>query len=79
MASHGVSWVSGAHVCFESLDFIVATEGELTRAPIPVQLPRSTDLDATVEAFAELQLRTPEARVPGSDQLLGFDYGRLEH
>ena len=25
-----------------------------------------------------MQLHTSEARAPGSDQLLGFDYGRLE-
>ena len=79
MASHGVSWVPGAHVRFGSLDFIVTTQGELAWAPAPVKLPHSTDLDATVEAFEELQLRTPEVCVPGSDQLLGFDYGRLEH
>ena len=79
MASHSVSWVPGAHVRFESLDFIVATEGELARAPAPVQLLRSTGLDATIEALKKLQLCTLETRVPGSDQLLGFDYGRLEH
>ena len=78
MASHGVSWVPVAHMRFRSLDFIVATEGELAWAPAPVQLPRSTGLDAIVEALKKLQLRAPEAHVPGSDQLLGFDYGRLE-
>ena len=30
------------------------------------------------KVLEELQLRTSEARVPGSDQLFGFDYGRLE-
>ena len=79
MASHGVSWVLGAHVRFGSLDFIVATEGELVRAPAPIQLIRSTGLNATVEALEKLQLRTPEARVLGSNQLNDFDYGRLEH
>ena len=79
MASHSVSWVPGVHVRFGSLDFIVATEGELARAPAPVQLLCSTGLDAIVEALKKLQLRAPEAHVPGSDQLLGFDYGRLEH
>ena len=78
MASHGISWVPGAHVRFGSLDLIVAIEGELARAPAPVQLPRSTGLDATVKAFEELHLCILEARVPRSDQLLGFDYGRLE-
>ena len=31
------------------------------------------------EAIEELQLHAPEAHAPRSDQLLGFDYGRLEH
>ena len=31
-----------------------------------------------VEALEELQLHAPEAHIPGSNQLLGFDYGRLE-
>ena len=54
MASHDVSWVLGAHVCFGSFDFIIAMEGELARAPAPVQLPCSTNLDATGEAFEKL-------------------------
>ena len=78
MASHGVSWVPGVHVRFGSLDFFVTAEGELAWAPAPVQLLCSTGLDATVEALEKLQLHTSEARVPGSDQLLGFDYRRLE-
>ena len=36
MASHDVSWVPGAHVCFGNLDFIVTTEGELAQAPAAV-------------------------------------------
>ena len=63
---------------FRSLDFFITVEGELARAPAPVQLLLSTGLDATVEALEELQLHAPEARAPGSDQLLGFDYGRQE-
>ena len=51
MASHGVSWVPDAHVCFGSLDLFVTTEGELAWAPVLVQLLRSTGLDATVEAL----------------------------
>ena len=78
MAGHGVSWVPDAHVLFRSLDFFVTAEGELARALAPVQLLRSTGLDATVEALEKLQLHTPEACVPESDQLLGFGYGRLE-
>ena len=66
-------------MCFGSLDFFVTTEGELARAPAPVQLLRSTNLDATVVALEDLQLHALEAHAPGSDQLIGFDYGRLEH
>ena len=78
MASHGVSWVPGAHVCFGSLDFFVIVEGEPARAPAPVQLLCSTGLDATVEALEKLRLHALEARAPRSNHLLSFDYGRLE-
>ena len=78
MASHGVSWVLGAHVRFGNLDFIVTTEGELALVPTAVQPLHSVGLDAIVEALEELQLHAPEAHAPGSDQLLGFDYGRLK-
>ena len=63
---------------FESLDFFITTKGELARAPAPVQLLRSTSLDATVEALEELRLHALEAHTLGSDQLLDFDYERLE-
>ena len=79
MASHGVSWLSGAHMRFENLDFIVTMEGDLVQAPVAVQPLHSTGLDTIAEAFEELQLHTPKARTLGSDQLLGFDYRRLEH
>ena len=36
------------------------------------------DLDAIAKALEELQLHAPEAHTPKSDQLLGFNYGRLE-
>ena len=79
MASHGVSWVPGVHVRFGNLDFIVTTERELGRelaqAPTAVQPLHSAGLDVIAEA---LQLHAPEAHAPRSDQLLGFDYGRLE-
>ena len=78
MASHGVSWVQSAHVCFGSLDFIITMEGELAQAPAAVQPLHSAGLDAIVEALEELELHAPGAHTPGSDQLLGFDYGRLE-
>ena len=58
--------------------FIVTMEGELGQAPVAVQPLHFTDLNAIAEALEELQLHAPEARAPGSDQLLSFDYGRLE-
>ena len=79
MASHDISWVPGTHVRFEDLDFIITVEGELARAPVIIQPFHSTSLDAIAEALEELQLHAPEARAPRSDQLLDFDYGRLEH
>ena len=79
MASHNLSWVLSAHVHFRDLDFIVRIEGELAMAPATIRPLHSAGLDAIGEALEELQLHTPEARAPGSDQLLGFDYGRLEH
>jgi hypothetical protein len=78
MASHGASWVSGAHVHFGSLDFFVTTEEELVWAPAPVQPPRFADFDTVIEALEELQLRAPEVLASESDQLLDFDYERLE-
>ena len=54
MASHGVSWVSGAHMRFGSMDFIVTTEGELAQASVDIQPLHSADLDAIVEALEEL-------------------------
>ena len=76
--SHGISWVLDAHVRFGNLDFIVTMEGELAQASATVQPLHSAGLDTIVTALEELQLHAPEARAPGSDQLLGFDYGRLE-
>ena len=46
MASRGISWVLGAHVCFVNLDFIITVEGELVRAPAAVQPLHSAGLDA---------------------------------
>ena len=78
MASHGISWVLGARVHFGSLDFFVTMEGELARAPTPVQPLHSASLDMIIEVLEELRLHALEAHAPRSDQLLGFDYGRLE-
>ena len=79
MASHGVSWVLGAHMCFGNLDFIVTTEEELAQVLTAVQPLHSVGLNAIAEMLEELQLHAPEAHAPRSDQLLGFDYERLEH
>ena len=63
---------------FGNLDFIITIEGELAQVPTTVQPLHSTSLDAIAEALEELQLHPPESHTPGSDLLLGFDYGRLE-
>ena len=54
MASHGISWVLGAHVRFGDLNFIVTMEGELARAPIVIQPFHSTGLDVIADALEEL-------------------------
>ena len=64
---------------FGNLDPFSTMGGELVQAPIAVQPLHSTGLDVITEALKELQLHAPEAHAPGSDQLLGFDYGRPEH
>ena len=53
MANRNISWVLGAHVRFEDLDFIIMVEGELALAPTVVQPLHSTGLDTTVEALEE--------------------------
>ena len=63
---------------FENLYFIVTIEGELARVPAAVQPLHSTGLDAITEALEELQLHASEAHSLRSNQLLGFNYGRLE-
>jgi hypothetical protein len=78
MASHDIVWTSGAHVRFKSLDFIVTAEGELARALVP-QAPPPTSLDAVAGALEELRLGALEAHTSERDQLLDFDFGRLEH
>ena len=65
-------------MCFGDQDFIVTTEGELAMAPAAVRPLHSAGLDTIVEVLEELQLHAPKARGLGSDQLLDFDYGRLE-
>jgi hypothetical protein len=79
MASHSGRWVLGAHVRFGSLDFFVTAEGGLAQAHVLIRLLRSVDLDSTIKALEELRLHAPKTRASGSDQLLDFDYERLEH
>ena len=59
MASHNLSWVSGTHVRFRDLDFIITMEGELAMALAAVQPFQSAGLDAIAEALEELQLHAP--------------------
>ena len=37
MVTHGISWVPGAHVHFEDLDFIITVGGELALAHAAIQ------------------------------------------
>jgi len=66
------------HVRFGDLDFIVTMEGELVWAPTAIQPLHSIVLNVIPEALEELQLHAQGARAPRGDQLLDFDYGRLE-
>ena len=50
----------------------------MATAPAVVRPLHFAGLDAIAEALEELQLHALEARAFGSDQLLDFDYGRLE-
>ena len=45
MANHKVSWGPGAHVRFESLDFIIMVGGELVWAQTAIQSLPSIVLD----------------------------------
>ena len=54
MASHNLSWVPGAHVRFEDLDFIVTTKGELAMAPAAVQPLHFASLDTIIKELEEL-------------------------
>ena len=50
----------------------------MAQASAAVQPLHSTDLDVIAEALDELQLHVLEAHAPRSDQLLSFNYKRLE-
>ena len=67
MANHDISWVPGAHVRFEDLDFIVTVEEELAWVPVIVQPLHSPSLDVIAEVLEELWLHALEARAPESD------------
>ena len=54
MASHGISWATGAHVHFGDLDFIITAEGELAQVPVIVQPLHSASLDTITKALEEL-------------------------
>jgi len=64
MASHGISWVPGAHVRFGDLDFIITAEGELTRALVVVQPFHSTSLDSIAEVLEQLRLHATGGPLP---------------
>ena len=66
------------HVHFWNLDFVITVEGDLAQALATTQLLHSTSLDTIDDAFEELRVHALEAHAPGSDQLLDFDYERLE-
>ena len=76
MASHGISWIPGAHVRFRDLDFIITVGEELALAHATIQPLPSIGLDTVDEVVEELQLHAPGARAPRNNQLL--DYERLE-
>jgi hypothetical protein len=56
MACHNIGWVSGACMCYGSLDFVVTVEGDLERAPAPVLPSLAMGLDAIVETLEGLWL-----------------------
>ena len=78
MANYNLSWVPCAYVRFRDLDFIIKVEGELAMAPAAIQPLPFVSFNAIAEVFEELRLHAPGVRAPGSNQLLDFDYGRLE-
>ena len=64
IASHDISWVLGAHVCFGSLDFIITVGGELALAHAAIQPLPSIGLDTVNEVVEELQLNASRAHAP---------------
>ena len=54
MASHGISWVPGAHMCFGDLDLIIMVGGELALAHAAIQPLPSIGLDTVGEVVEGL-------------------------
>ena len=54
MASHGISWVPGAHVRFRDLDFIITVGGELALAHAAIKPLPSIGLDTVDEVVEKL-------------------------
>ena len=67
MASHGISWVLGAHVRFGDMDFIITVGEELALAHAVIQPLPSIGLDTVNEVVEELQLHAPGPRAPGNN------------
>jgi hypothetical protein len=61
MASNdiGAVWTPGTTICFESLDFVVNEEREMTRAS-EASSPMASDLPNVTGSLGDLQLNPPE-------------------
>jgi hypothetical protein len=60
MTDRNVGSALNARMCFGSLDFIIAMEGDLVREPVPVLPSPATGLNTVVKAFEELHLHSSE-------------------
>jgi hypothetical protein len=77
MANHAGGWAPNVLVHFGSLDFIAAMERGLELVHVPVQPPRTTNLDPVVEAFEGSRLGTLEDCASEGSGPLDFDCERL--
>jgi hypothetical protein len=77
MANHAGGWAPGALARFRSLDFIITMEGGLELVHVPVQPPRTSNLDPVVEAFEGLWLSTPEDCASEGSGPFDFDCERM--
>ena len=66
------------HICFENLDFIIMMGESWCRLPSLFNLSTLSASTRSPRRLMSCRLHASEARTPGSDQLLGFNYGRLE-